>query len=66
MNELLFHIFPNERFIDLGLYQFGLEHCAPAHSYDLPRVITICFIMFFPEQEHYMPIIAKDIPKHIM
>lgn len=33
MNELLFHIFPNERFIDLGLYQFGLEHCAPAHSY---------------------------------
>lgn len=33
MNEPLFHIFPNERFIDLGLYQFGLEHCAPAHSY---------------------------------
>ena len=33
MNELLFNIFPNERFIDLGLYQFGLEQCAPAHSF---------------------------------
>ena len=32
-NELYFSIFPNERFIDLGLYQFGMEQCSPSHSY---------------------------------
>lgn len=30
---LLFSIFPNERFVDLGLYQFGWEQCAPLHSF---------------------------------
>lgn len=33
MGELLFHIFPNERFVDMGLYQYGWEHCEPLHSY---------------------------------
>lgn len=33
MNDMIFSIFPNETFIDLGLYQFGWEHCAPSHSY---------------------------------
>lgn len=28
-----FHVFRDERFIDLNLYQFGWEHNAPAHSY---------------------------------
>ena len=32
-NELYFSIFPNERFIDLWLYQFGMEQCSPSHSY---------------------------------
>ena len=32
-NDLLFAVFPNENFIDLGLYQYGWEHCAPSHSY---------------------------------
>ena len=32
-NELYFSIFTNERFIDLGLYQFGMEQCSPSHSY---------------------------------
>lgn len=32
-NELYFSIFPNERFIDLGLYQFGMEQCQPSHLY---------------------------------
>ena len=32
-NEFYFSIFPNERFIDLGLYQFGMEQCSPSHSY---------------------------------
>lgn len=32
-NELYFSIFPNERFIELGLYQFGMEQCSPSHSY---------------------------------
>lgn len=32
-NNLLFSIFPNERFVDLGLYQYGWEQCEPLHSY---------------------------------
>lgn len=33
MSDLLFSVFPNENFVDLGLYQFGKEQCAPAHSF---------------------------------
>lgn len=33
MENLLFSIFPNENFIDLGLYQFGWEQCSPGHLY---------------------------------
>ena len=33
MNDLLFSVFPNENFVDIGLYQYGWEHCAPAHSF---------------------------------
>ena len=33
MSDFLFSIFPNENFIDLGLYQFGWERCEPAHLY---------------------------------
>lgn len=33
MNDLLFSIFPSENFIDLGLYQYGWEHCSPSHSF---------------------------------
>lgn len=33
MQDLLFSVFPNENFVDLGLYQFGWEQCAPAHSF---------------------------------
>ena len=32
MKDLLFSIFPNENFVDLNLYQFGWERCAPSHS----------------------------------
>lgn len=32
-NNLLFSIFPNERFVDLGLYQYGWEQCGSLHSY---------------------------------
>ena len=31
--NVLFSIFPNERFVDLGLYQYGWEQCEPLHSY---------------------------------
>ena len=31
--NLLFSVFPNENFVDLSLYQYGCEHCAPSHSY---------------------------------
>ena len=33
MSDPLFSVFPNENFVDLGLYQFGKEQCAPAHSF---------------------------------
>lgn len=33
MSNVLFSIFPNERFVDLGLYQYGWEQCDPLHSY---------------------------------
>lgn len=32
-NELKFHVFCDERFVDLNLYQFGYEKCQPLHSY---------------------------------
>lgn len=33
MRDLIFSVFPNENFVDLGLYQFGWEQCKPAHSF---------------------------------
>ena len=33
MKDVLFSIFPNENFVDLNLYQFGWERCAPSHSF---------------------------------
>ena len=32
-NDLKFHVFSDERFVDLNLYQFGYEKCEPLHSY---------------------------------
>ena len=33
MDNYLFSVFPNENFIDLALYQYGWEQCAPAHTF---------------------------------
>lgn len=33
MTNLLFHVFSDERFMDLSLYQYGYEKCRPLHSY---------------------------------
>ncbi len=33
MSEPIFSVFPSENFVDLGLYQFGWEQCAPSHSF---------------------------------
>ncbi|MCL2043923.1 MAG: AraC family transcriptional regulator [Treponema sp.] len=33
MSKFTFGIFQNETFIDLSLYQFGYEECAPLHSF---------------------------------
>lgn len=33
MQNWIFSIFPNETFVDLGLYQFGWEKCTPSHSF---------------------------------
>ncbi len=32
MSNVLFSIFPNERFVDLSLYQYGWEQCEPLRS----------------------------------
>ena len=32
MSNIFFNIFPNENFIDLGMYQYGYEQCEPGHS----------------------------------
>ena len=28
-----FHVFSNDRFMDLTLYQYGYERCRPLHSF---------------------------------
>ena len=33
MSSIFFNIFPNENFIDLGMYQYGYEQCEPGHSF---------------------------------
>lgn len=33
MHDILFSVFPNERFVDLSMYQFGWERCTPSHSF---------------------------------
>lgn len=33
VDQLSFSIFPNENFLDLRLYQYGWEQCAPLHSF---------------------------------
>lgn len=33
MQNWIFSVFPNQNFVDLGLFQFGWERCAPAHSF---------------------------------
>ena len=33
MSNFSFHIFPNENYIDLDMYQYGYEQCAPGHSF---------------------------------
>ena len=33
MQNWIFSIFHNQNFVDLGLFQFGWERCAPAHSF---------------------------------
>lgn len=33
MQNWIFSIFPNQNFVDLGLFQFGWERCSPAHSF---------------------------------
>lgn len=33
MDKVLFHMFSDDRFMDLTLYQYGYEKCRPLHSY---------------------------------
>lgn len=33
MSDSIFHIFSDERFLDLTVYQYGYEKCEPLHSY---------------------------------
>lgn len=31
--DFIFKIFPNERYMDIALFQYGWERCSPSHSY---------------------------------
>ncbi len=33
MSDILFSVFPNENFVDIGFYQYGWEQCEPSHSF---------------------------------
>ena len=33
MKDFSFSVFPNENFLDLRLFQYGWEQCAPLHSF---------------------------------
>ena len=33
VEDYSFSVFPNENFLDLRLYQYGWEQCAPLHSF---------------------------------
>jgi len=37
MEKVLFGVFPDDRFIDFGLYQFGWEQCPPSKSFGPSR-----------------------------
>ena len=58
MPDLLFHIFPNENFIDLCMYQFG--YVIQDILLDRLPAITICFIIFLLEQELCWQMIRKE------
>ena len=45
VNKLLFHVFQDERFVDLNLYQYGGNAPSPCTPMGLIAVITTCFIM---------------------
>ncbi len=32
-NKIKFHVFSDERFVDLNIYQYGWEKCSPLHSF---------------------------------
>ncbi len=48
MSNLLFSVFPNENFVDIGLYQYGWEQCEPSHSFgpacQKPLYLSLCDI----------------------
>ncbi len=37
MHEIIFSVFHNQSFVDLGLYQFGMEACRPGHLFGPAR-----------------------------
>ncbi len=41
MTFYFFSVFPNENFVDIGLYQYGWEQCEPSHSFGLQQEIII-------------------------
>ena len=46
--KLRFHVFQDERFVDLNLYQYGWEQTEPLHSYGPYAATTICSTMSSP------------------
>ena len=45
-NKLKFHVFQDERFVDLNLYQYGWERTEPLHAYGphkRSRIVAMSF-----------------------
>ena len=60
MSDLLFSVFPNENFVDLGLYQYGWEQCAPAHSFGPAARNHYIFHYVISGEKYIFPV--TDIP----
>ena len=44
-NKLKFHVFQDERFVDLTIYQYGWDGTEPLHAYGPTSGITTCSTM---------------------
>lgn len=57
----LFHVFSDDRFMDLTLYQYGYEKCRPLHSFGPSVRNHFLFHYIFPAKVHFL--LTKQKPQ---